>query len=182
MGVISLSDYSTGMAYNNNNGTMYLLTEYSGSSIYTVSLTDASVSLQATFASHSFYTLAYDESSNLFYSVDVDTRELYSINPSGWGLTLIGTVSFDLGYYFSGSDFNDVTGEFYVSQYDDVNANIYKVNPSDASSQLVRTVANADFIVLALRNHITVVPVSVWVILSVFALIALTMLFRRRLF
>lgn len=173
IGTISgVGQYSVGMAYNPTDDIMYLLTlGISGSQIYSVSLSDASTNLLATFPSVDFRTLAFDINTNALYTIDQYTDQLHRISISDWNVTMIGNVGFSLGTYFSGSDFNEKTGELYVSQYDGYDAHIYTVNTSNGTSTLQTTVPNSDFIVLAIHPSIIPVSVSIWVVLSLFALI-----------
>lgn len=185
---ISGDYFSTGMAYNRQDDIMYLLiSEYISSTeensyIYSISLSNTNVSLLASYMGERFLTLAYDESSQLLFTVDDLNDQLVSINPVGWGASLVGNLSFNIDYYFSESDFNDFSGELYISHTDGANAHIYQVDPSDASSVLVNETENADFIVIAVRNNLTSVPVSIWVILSAFAMIAVGIVVKRRFF
>jgi len=186
IGQIPLSgiNYSTGMAYNRNTSTMYLLIQddMTSSYIFNLNLTNASISLLATFPSTSFYTLAFQESTNTFFTMNRYTNELVAINGTTWATTAIGTVGFSVNTFFCGADFNDVSGELYISHYDGVDARIYQVNPNNASSELINHTTNADFIVLALRNNITAVPVSLWIGIGVFMLLVIGVVLKKRFF
>lgn len=185
VGTFSLGyEMSVGMAFSKAFGKMYMMTVgYTGGSrLYEVNLSDASVNLLATYSTSEFATLAFDEKTNLFYTIDDNSDKLFRISPTGWGATAVGPVGFDLDYYFSGADFDDNSGKYYVSQYNGTDACIYQVSPATGLSTKLTTVGYADFIVVAVKENIVPVPVSIWIVISVFALIAIGFVVRRRFF
>lgn len=175
--------YSTGMAYNGIDNEMYLLISVPGASyILSIDLTTAAYEIKAYLPSYFFMTLAFDEITQNLYTVEIGSNILYSISTSTWEINEVGNLDFNLGNYFCESDFHDKTGDFYMSQYDGSSAFIHKVNPSDASSTLMTSVADANFIVLAVKNNIIPVPISIWAILSLFGLLGIGIVVRKRFF
>jgi hypothetical protein len=184
------SSSHTGLAYDNQSGTMYCLQILWGTSgnLYTIDLT----TLTATFVGAitgmtNGLALAFNSKDGMLYAFNFQPSQsqLLKINPKTAAATVVGSTSSFLNYtdgYFGDCEFNDLTGELIFSTYDDgtTSTTIWSIDASNCNATAKATIPNVQ-LVLSINTASKPVPLKWYYFILVF-LIPMGIVIRKRFF